>query len=305
MSVEASVNLRRRYGDAVAHSLRLADAPAIRMRALRHSDVGISRLSIGKAQLGMTARIPPEDTFIIAMYLTSVPHHELWSRGRCVIRQGYRASSIRIVNLREEYSARIASAHETLVFYVPRRTLDEFTDEAGIRRVADFACQPGIIDPVMAHLGSALLPTFEQVNASSNLFIDHVTLAMLTHVCTTYAGTLKETPYRKGSMTRPQANRAKEYMASHCADNIPLVEVARACGLSRGHFTKSFRVATGLTPYQWLQRHRIDKAKDLLLNSKTPIADVAGACGFADQSHLTRVFSRFVGDSPAAWRRRR
>lgn len=298
-------NLSRRYGDAVAHSLGLTDVPAIRMRALHRCDVGISRLSVGRAQLGMTPRIPAEDTFIMAMYLTEVPHHELWSRNRCVIRQGYRSSSIRIVNLREEYSARITCPHETLVFYVPRLALDQFTDEADVRRVAEFSCQPGIIDPVMAQLGSALLPAFEQGNASSNLFIDHVTLAMLTHLCTAYTGTHKEAPYRKGGMTRPQANRAKEYMASHCADNILLVDVARACGLSRGHFTKSFRMATGMTPYQWLQRYRIDKAKHLLLNSTIRIADIASTCGFADQSHLTRVFSRFVGDSPAAWRRRR
>jgi AraC family transcriptional regulator len=305
MSVESPTNLRRRYGDAVAHSLGLTDVPAIQMRALRRSDVGISRLSIGKAQLGMTPRIPAEDTFIVAMYLTAVAHHELWSRDRCVIRQGYRASSIRIVNLEEEYSARITCPHETLAFYVPRLALDEFTDDAGMRRVADFSCQPGVIDPVLVHLGSALLPAFEQVNTASNLFIDHVTLAILTRLCTAYACTQKDAPNRKGGMTRPQVNRAKEYLASHCADNILLVDLARACGLSRGHFTKSFRVATGLTPYQWLQRYRIDKAKHLLRNTKTRIADIACVCGFADQSHLTRVFARFVGDSPAAWRRRR
>lgn len=305
MSVEGPTILRRRYGDPVAHSLGLTDVPAIRMRALRHSDVGISRLSIGKAQLGRTPRIPAEDTFILSMYLTEVPYHELWSGNRCVIRQGYRSSSMRIVNLREEYSALITCPHESLNFYLPRLALDEFTDEAGVRRVPHFSCQPGVIDPVMVHLGSALLPAFAQGNASSNLFIDHVTLAVLTHLCTAYAGTRKEAPYRKGGMTRPQTNRAKEYMASHCADNILLLDVARACGLSRGHFTKSFRVATGLTPYQWLQRYRVDKAKHLLLNSKASIADIAATCGFADQSHLTRVFSRFVGDSPAAWRRRR
>jgi AraC family transcriptional regulator len=104
-------------------------------------------------------------------------------------------------------------------------------------------------------------------------------------------------------MTRPQATRAKEFLAAQCADDLSLIDVARACGLSRGHFTKAFRVATGLTPHQWLQRYRIDKAKDQLLNPALSIADIAISCGFADQSHLTRVFSRLVGDSPAAWRR--
>ena len=294
----------RQYGDAVAHTLGLTDVPTMRMRALRQSDIAISRMSIGHAQLGMSPQCPPEDTFIISMHLTEVPHHELWSRGRCAISQAYRPSSIRIINLREGYSANIFSPHETLDFYVPRIALDEFTDEAGTRRVSDFSCQPGIIDPAVAHLGATLLPAFEQPEEASSLFVDHVTLALLTHLCGRYGGTSAEAPFRKGGMTRLQLRRAKEFLASHSAENVLLVDVARACGLSRGHFTKSFRVATGLTPYQWLQRYRVDKAKDILLNSTTSIADVAAECGFADQPHLTRVFSRLTGDSPGAWRRR-
>jgi AraC family transcriptional regulator len=127
---------------------------------------------------------------------------------------------------------------------------------------------------------------------------------MLTHLCGAYGGTRPGTPFPKGGMTRLQANRAKEFLGAHCADDLSLVDAARACGLSRGHFTKAFRVATGLTPHQWLQRYRIDKAKHLLLSPALTIAEIALSCGFADQSHLTRVFSRLVGDTPAAWRRR-
>jgi AraC-like DNA-binding protein len=294
------MSANRQYGDAVAHTLGLTDVPTLRMRALRQSDIAISRMSIGHGQLGMSPQIPPEDTFIIAMHVTEVPHLEVWRQGRCVIGQGYRPSSILIGNLREGYSANIFSPHETLAFYLPRIVLDEFTDEAGARRVSDFSCQPGIIDPVMAHLGATLLPAFERPKEASSLFVDHVTLALLTHLCGRYGGTSADAPYRKGGMTQLQLRRAKEFLVKH----VQLFDVARACGLSRGHFTKSFRVATGLTPYQWLQRYRVDTAKHILLNSTTSIADIAAECGFADQSHLTRVFSRLTGDSPAAWRRR-
>ena len=299
------MNIRRGFGDAVAHSLGLQDVPVIRTQVLRRSQVGISRLSIGADRLGMTPQIPPEDTFIVAMYLTAVPHHELWSRGRPVISQGYAPDSMRIVNLSEEYSANITCPHETLVFYVPRLVLNDFTEECGTRRVSHFVCRPGIIDPVMVHLGSVLLPAFQRPNETSAIFIEHVTSAMLTHLCNSYGGARPGTPFSKGGMTRLQAARAKEFLAAHCADDLSLLDVARACGLSRGHFTKAFRVATGLTPHQWLQRYRIDKAKNQLLDPALSIADIAISCGFADQSHLTRVFSRLVGDSPAAWRRRK
>jgi AraC family transcriptional regulator len=298
------MSMRREFGDAVAHSLGLHDVPVLRTQVLQQSHIGISRLSIGTDRLGMTPQIPPEDVFIIAMYLTAVPHHELWSRGRPVISQGYAPDSMRIVNLVEEYSARITCPHETLVLYVPRGVVNDFTEETGTRRVSHFICRPGIIDPVMVHLASVLLPAFQRPSEASKLFIDHVTLAMLTHLCGSYGGARPGPPFSKGGMTRLQANRAKEFLAAHCADDVSLHDAARACGLSRGHFTKAFRVSTGLTPHQWLQRHRIDKAKRELLNPARSIADIATSCGFADQSHLTRVFSRLVGDSPAAWRRR-
>jgi AraC-like DNA-binding protein len=212
---------------------------------------------------------------------------------------------MRIVNLIDEYSALITCPHETLVVYLPRNVLNDFTEESGIARISHFVCRPGIVDPVMARLGSVLLPAFQRPGQASALFIDHVTLAMLTHLCSSYAGARLGIPFSKGGMTRLQANRAKEFLAAHCADDVSLVDAARACGLSRGHFTKAFRVSTGLTPHQWLQRHRIDMAKRRLRNPALSIADIAAACGFSDQSHLTRVFSRLVGDSPAAWRRRR
>ena len=297
------MSIQRKFGDVVAHSLGLQDVPVLRTQVLQRSHLGVSRLSVGASRAGMTPQIPPEDTFIVALYLTAVPHHELWSRGRPVISQGYAPNSMRIVNLIEEYSALITCAHESLLLYLPRLVVNDFAEECGTRRISHFVCPPGIVDPIMVHLTSALLPAFQRPNEASKLFIDHVTLAMLTHLWGSYGGVRPGTPFYKGGMTRLQANRAKEFLGAHCADDLSLVDAARACGLSRGHFTKAFRVATGLTPHQWLQRYRIDKAKYLLLNSALTIADIAVSCGFADQSHLTRVFSRLVGDTPAVWRR--
>jgi AraC-like DNA-binding protein len=295
---------QRTYGDPIAHSLGLHGAPVIRTHALRQSSIGISRLSIGAEQIGMTASIPPEDSFVLALYLTEVPHHELWSRGRLAISQGYAASSMRIVNLVDEYSALITCPHESMVFYIPRIAMDEFSDDAATPRIRHFSCKPGLIDPVVAHLGSVLLPAFQRPSEVSTLFIDHITLALFTHLSGSYGGGRGSVPFTKGGMTRLQANRAKEFLAAHCAADISLVDAARACGLSRGHFTRAFRVATGLTPHQWLQRYRVDAAKHLLLKPHMSIAAIATTCGFADQSHFTRVFSRLVGDSPASWRRR-
>ena len=75
-----------------------------------------------------------------------------------MISQGYAANSLRIVNLGAEFSSYVGSPHEALSFYIPRSVLNDFTEEAGSPPVVDLHCTPGLVDPVVAHLGAVLLP---------------------------------------------------------------------------------------------------------------------------------------------------
>jgi len=294
---------RRFFGDAVARSLGLQDAPSLTSRALRKSAIAATRISCGERQLGMTPQIPPEDSFIVALYLSRLPYHELWSGGRPLFLQGYAANAMRIVNLTGEFSARITHPHESMNFHIPRTALDAFTDDAGRPRIANLACTPGIVDPVLAHLAAALLPAFERPQEANTLFVDHVTLAVCAYLAEKYGDGPPARSETKGGLTAAQLRRAEEMLADNCTGDLLLADVARACGLSRQYFTKAFKATTGITPHRWLQRYRIETAKALMRDTALPIADIAIRCGFADQSHFTRVFSSHAGASPAAWRR--
>jgi len=98
-----------------------------------------------------------------------------------------------------------------------------------------------------------------------------------------------------------QERRAKAFLVNNLSSRISNTDVAAACGLSRSHFVTAFRRATGETPHLCLLRYRVAKAKELLRGSM-PISEIAFACGFADQSHLTRVFSKQTGVTPGEWR---
>ena len=87
--------------------------------------------------------------------------------------------------------------------------------------------------------------------------------------------------------------------------DIPVAALARSCGLSRSYFIRAFKRSMGLPPHHWLMHRRIERAREMLVRTNERIAEIAICCGFADQSHLTRVFHNVVGESPAAWRRRR
>jgi AraC family transcriptional regulator len=73
--------------------------------------------------------------------------------------------------------------------------------------------------------------------------------------------------------------------------------------LSSGYFARAFKRSTGVPPYQWLTKMRGERVKELLKDPRCELADIALLCGFVDQSHLTRVFSRSEGYGPGRWRR--
>ena len=76
-----------------------------------------------------------------------------------------------------------------------------------------------------------------------------------------------------------------------------LAQLAAMSGLSRFQFLRAFAAATGLTPHAYLLQRRLMKARRLLARSEPPAA-TAMACGFADQSHMTRLFRRAYGFTP-------
>jgi AraC family transcriptional regulator len=135
------------------------------------------------------------------------------------------------------------------------------------------------------------------VNQAGSVFATH---AMLTPDPPRMA-----TPLVRGGLAPWQERRAKELMSTHLGREISLAFVAGECGLSVSHFARSFKQCTGKPPHRWLLENRVEKAKELLINAELPLAEIALECGFSDQSHFTRVFSRIAGTSPGTWQRLR
>ena len=104
-------------------------------------------------------------------------------------------------------------------------------------------------------------------------------------------------------LTSRQERLAKELMSASFDSRLSLADIAQQCSLSVSHFARGFRQATGMPPHRWLVQRRMEAAQTMLLAGDLPIAQIAQACGFADQSSFTKAFMRRVGTTPAAWRR--
>jgi AraC family transcriptional regulator len=103
-------------------------------------------------------------------------------------------------------------------------------------------------------------------------------------------------------LTYEQSRRAIEKMTSAGGRRLSISDISADLGLSQWHFSRQFRRTTGLSPYQFLLRWRIEKAR-LLLERGHPISEVAAMTGFTDQSHMHRHFRRLLGTTPGSLRR--
>lgn len=98
--------------------------------------------------------------------------------------------------------------------------------------------------------------------------------------------------------------RVLDYIQTHLDCDISIVDLSNLAGLSSFHFSRLFQRSMGITPYQYVLQQRIERAKDLLLQGRSSIADVAIESGFASQSHLSFHFKRLVGVTPKVFSRR-
>lgn len=88
------------------------------------------------------------------------------------------------------------------------------------------------------------------------------------------------------------------------ADSIGLRDVAAEIGVNASHLGRTFRSHWGCSIGEYIRRVRVAMATEQLIATDTPLLDTALTCGFADQSHFCREFTRLVNISPGRFRRR-
>ena len=96
--------------------------------------------------------------------------------------------------------------------------------------------------------------------------------------------------------------RVHEFIHDNLSKPLRLAELSEIAGLSRGHFSRAFRLACGMSPHRYVVASRIEKALAMLVAGRPPI-DAAHSAGFADQSHLTRRLKDVTGLTPGEVKR--
>jgi AraC family transcriptional regulator len=205
-----------------------------------------------------------------------------------------------------DFGVRLGGNLSTVHIYVRRAIVEEVAIDLWSSDTGSIELVPrlGARDPLIERLALEARDALTDPDPNVPIYIDYLTRAIAARLIRAHSTQSVTRPEVKpGALKRVQLDRAIDYMVENLHKPLALLDVAHAAGLSATHFARCFKRSTGRAPHQYLMGCRVERAKRLLAETDTAIAQVAVACGFAHQEHLTRVFRRWSGETPAKFRR--
>lgn len=157
-------------------------------------------------------------------------------------------------------------------------------------------------DPQLEAIGLMLLSELQQGNCSSRLYIESLANVLAVHLIRQYTATQPQHLIYEGGLPQRQLSQVLDYIYAHLEQEIKLADLAALLSMSQFHFSRLFKQAIGMTPYQYLLQQRIERAKQLLKEGDRSIMDIALMCGFNSHSHLSKQFRQLTGITPKAYR---
>jgi AraC family transcriptional regulator len=153
-------------------------------------------------------------------------------------------------------------------------------------------------DNRLFQIGQWLQEEVQNGNPGGKLYADSLANVLAVHLLRNYAVFPATTPER--SVNKSQIATVISYMRENLDREIGLDELALVSHISPSYLVRLFKQATGVAPHQYLIQLRVNRAKELLVQGKLSISEVALQTGFTDQSHLHRHFKRLTGLTPKA-----
>ena len=128
---------------------------------------------------------------------------------------------------------------------------------------------------------------------------------IVSQVLSHFARKVKESQeLQKKKVSSPYIRQGIQYIRSHLHGRVTLEDAAQAVGLDPKYFSRLFVTVTGERFSTYVQRERIQEAKDLLAHSNRTIIDVSNSLGFSSQSYFIKVFTEFVGETPGEYQKK-
>ena len=209
------------------------------------------------------------------------------------------------------------------IFVLPRGTVDEIRWSGPTHRIAA-ALHPRLLanaldetahlseieltehwnltDPNLMAVLLAMSSDLEAGSPAGKMYGEALANALAVYLLKRYAVKAYVPAVYGGGMPRYRLSRVIDYIQENLSGDLALAQLAAVAGMSPHYFAELFRQSTGRAPHQYVLLQRINLAKERLRDPQRSVIDAGLDAGFQNSSHFSRVFRKWVGVSPSAFR---
>lgn len=186
---------------------------------------------------------------------------------------------------------------EAFVTGVANEIMDRSVAEVRLRDVLKTS------DPFVTATVNAIAEEARQGSLGGALCVEALGVQLVVHLLRHYASVSFREPCDSGRLAPAQARRVVEYIDERLHESPRLEALAAVAGLGLWSFSRRFRATFGRPAHGYVIERRVERAQALIRQGALSVKEIASACGFADQAHMTRVFQARLHTTPAALRR--
>lgn len=190
----------------------------------------------------------------------------------------------------------------SLIFIEPDRLIQIAYESVKVERVK-LIPHHAMHDSAIAQIGRLLTTELQANQFGSRLFVDSLTLALSIHLLRHYSEFQQPLREDFGGLPQRKLQSAIAYINDHLGEDLSIAAISQELEMSQYYFSRLFKQSMGTSPYQYLMRQRIERAKQLLRTTSLSVAAIAVQVGFANQNQLAIQFRKFTATTPSNYRK--
>lgn len=231
-------------------------------------------------------------------------HNSLRRMGDCLEIENVNVGDVAIVPAKVNHWQRIeAEVSEAIILTIEPQLISTIAYETVPSDKVELIPTFALPDPLIQHLALNLKTALDSDNYD-RLYAESLFHTLSMHLLRHYATRQFAFKEYTGGLPPYKLGQAINYINDNLDQKIKLDDVAKLIDISQYYFCHLFKESTGIAPYKYVIKQRVDKAQELIKQTKLPLTEIAFRCGFGSQSQMTQHFRRSVGVTPKVYRDR-